>query len=152
DRFGLGERRGREALGIDAPVPRGVALEPSGRSAEQRVRAVLVAAQVVCVARAQLRQALEELRLGRSLRLLPAGLPRLVRGEEPLSVRRLDAELVVLLDRERVVVLELQAVRRAVGERPAELVPWTAWLCGRVRVAWAVRLGRGRAVAHERVR
>ena len=99
------------------------------------MRAVLVAAQVVRVPRAELREALEELRVGRPLRLFPAGLPRLVRGEEALGVQRLDAEPVVLLDRERVVVLELQAVRRAVGERPAELVPWTAGLRRRVRVA-----------------
>src|SRR5439155_25456106 len=99
-----------------------------------------VAPEDVGVARAELRQPLEELRLVRLLRLLPARLPCLVRGEEPLRVEVPDAQAVVLLERQGVVVLHLERSPRIPRERPAQLIARPPRLGRGVRVAPAPRL------------
>src|SRR5262245_19162968 len=98
------------------------------------------------VSRAQLREPLEELRVVGPLRLLPCRLPRLVRGEEPPSVEVRDAQSMVLLEREVVVVLERQRVRRIPREGTPQLVARAARLRRRVGIARAVRLRRGRSL------
>src|SRR6266511_1076149 len=103
-------------------VTRGVRADPSRCSSEQPLGSVRVPPEQVHVARAQLGQALEELRVGRVARLLPRRLPRLVGGEEATGVEVLATQTMVLLERERVEVLELERVLRLPGPGATELV------------------------------
>ena len=80
------------------------------------------------VARSELREALEELRLVGPPGLLPSRLPGLVSREIAAGVEVPAAELVVLLHREGVEVLEDEPVLGLPGLRAAELVARTLGL------------------------
>src|SRR5439155_11026342 len=73
----------------------------------------------------------------------PRALPGLVRGKEPALVEGLDSQPVVLLGRQRVVVLHLQGVPGVVRKGPPQLVPGPFRLGGSARVAGAIRLRGG---------
>ena len=91
-------------------------------SAEKGERAVRVSSTVMDVSGPELGEPLEELLVSCALRLFPCGLPGLVRLEEPPLVEVVSAQPVVLLDGERVEILELQTVLLAPREQPPQLV------------------------------
>src|SRR5437899_1936220 len=128
---------------------RGVRLEATGTPPEQRGRPVLVAPEVVRVASAELGEALEELGFAGALRLLPARLPRLVSGKELLGVQVSRPQAMVLLDRQRIVVLEVKPVLCLVRERTSELVLRALGLGWSVRISRPVGLRRRRSDRHD---
>src|SRR5439155_3526973 len=97
----------------------------------------------VDVSRPQLREALEELGVGRSLGLFPGGLPRFVGRKEAARIEVTDAQLVVAFEGERVEVLHRQPLCRPVRKWAAELVAGASLFGRRVRVSGPVRLRRG---------
>src|SRR5205814_4295000 len=109
DGRGVGLSPPRDLLGPYPTVGRRIRPDAPGGPAQQRDGPVGVSSEEVDVARSELRQALEELRLIGLPGLFPGGLPGLVRGEIRPGVEVLPAELVVLLHREVVEVLEYEA-------------------------------------------
>src|SRR4029450_10888499 len=130
----------RDPDGFHPVMTRGVRADPSRCSSEQPLGPMSVPPEQVHVASAQLGQALEELRVGRVARLLPRRLPRLMGGEESTGVEVLPTQTMVLFDRERVEVLELERVLRVPGLRATELVARPAGL--------VAGLGRPPGLAH----
>src|SRR4029079_10123226 len=96
---------------------------PARCATQQRDGSVRIATHQVDIAGTHLREHLEELGVVRAPGLLPGRLPRLVRGEEVALADIATAELVVLLQRQRVEVRHLQLVLGAPWLGPAELVP-----------------------------
>src|SRR5439155_23489329 len=144
----VGHCRRRDLSNLDPTVAILVPEDAPCSPAEQGERAVLVSPEEMGVAGAELGQALEELSFGRLLGLLPARLPRLVGREESAGVPVLDAELVVPLQRERVVVLQLERVPGVPWLRPPQLVARALRLRRRVGPPWTVGLRSRRSLGH----
>src|SRR5439155_23572260 len=149
DPIGLCEGRLGEFMGPDPSMQLAVSRDAVRPPAEQRVCSVRVSPQVVHVPGAELRETLEELGVVGPLRLLPGCLPGLVGGEEPAGVQMCDAQPVVLLRGQRVVVLEVELVLGLVRERPPQFVPRTLRLGWGIGVSRPPGFGCRRALNHE---
>src|SRR5919106_5959761 len=85
------------------------------------------------VARAHLRETLEQLRFVGIPCLLPGRLPRLVCREPPSGMRVCPAELVILVQAQRIKVLERELALGLPRERPAKTIPGSLGFVPRLR-------------------
>src|SRR5437867_156226 len=118
---------------VHTEVARGISGDPPSGPPQELHRPVAVPPQQVDVSSPELREPLEELGVVGVAGLLPCRLPGLVCREEPPGVEVLAAQAMVLLQREVVEVLQVQAVLGIPRLRPAELVSGAPRLVARGR-------------------